>query len=407
MLILLSAVLLLAAEAPEKRSKQRELDELRRDISALEKQLADAGARESRLSSSLEAINEMLSLRSRLLGELQSERESTESQLKSIRKKIEEVHRDIRNADEEILRLDNEIIRMKRIVSDRIVYAYKHKRWDEFRILLTSADFNQALVRKKFFKIAAARDKRNLELLREKQNEQNELKALKLKREDDLSIADEQLEAKLNYKERLIIEAKSENTKLRKDKAEKQKLLKQVKDDQTYISKQIAEKKAAAAEIENIIKKLDEDLRQREKITYTFPDVDFPKLKGNMEWPVKGEITSRFGMQRNPKLNTWVENTGIEIEAFSGSEVRAVASGIVTVITYRRGYGTIMMISHPGRYYTVYANLDKVYVGQNSPVRGGSVIGTISGDSNKGRLHFELWAKQDKQDPEIWLKRKG
>ena len=407
--IFLLASIILAAENPDRVEKGKELERLRREIAEMEKQIAETEKRETKLSSALEAIEEMHSLRSRLLGELEGEIKQTELKLKRVRGKIKKVELDISIAGDEIERLEGEIDRYKKIVAHRAVYIYKHWKWDELRLLLSAQDFNQAAARKKFFRIVAKRDRRNIEILKRKKVEQNEYREKKLTHEKSLVSANLDLFGQLRYKQGLIDETRSETRKLEKDRDSKSKLLKKIKIDREYLDKQLSKKKAAAVEIESLIRKLDEDIEQREKIAYIFPDLDFPKLKGIMEWPVKGRIVSRFGVQKNPKLNTWIENTGIEIEAASGTEVRAVASGVVTVITYRRGYGTILMISHPGRYYTVYAHLDRVFVGKNSSVRGGSVIGSVGGkgSGSKGRLHFELWAKQKKQNPELWLKKKG
>jgi murein DD-endopeptidase MepM/ murein hydrolase activator NlpD len=144
-------------------------------------------------------------------------------------------------------------------------------------------------------------------------------------------------------------------------------------------------------------------------ISKIFPEVDFISLRGKMEWPTQGKITSHFGRVLNQELKTWTENTGIDIEATNGAPVKAVASGKVTVVTWLRGYGNTMIISHPNDFYTVYTHLDEVLVNPGSNVKGGTVIATVgdAGARGKPKLHFEIWEKKEKQNPEKWLKKRG
>ena len=61
---------------------------------------------------------------------------------------------------------------------------------------------------------------------------------------------------------------------------------------------------------------------------------DFKKNKGNLPWPVQGSIIHKFGKQRDNILKTTVNYTGIDIKAKNGAEVRAVFTGVVSMITY-------------------------------------------------------------------------
>jgi len=132
----------------------------------------------------------------------------------------------------------------------------------------------------------------------------------------------------------------------------------------------------------------------------------FPKKKGSLSWPVSGQIVSKFGKHQHPTLKTITENSGIDIKANRGQPVISVADGVVTTITYIRGYGRTIIIDHGDNYYSVYTHIENVkvredqYVARNTPL---AEIGD-SGSFDGTRLHFEIWNNSNKLNPETWLK---
>ena len=114
---------------------------------------------------------------------------------------------------------------------------------------------------------------------------------------------------------------------------------------------------------------------------------------------------SRFGPQHNLELNTITDNPGIDIKTSPGADVAASLGGLVTTITYLRGYGTTIIIDHGKELYTVYTHVDGVLVGEGEYVDQNQLIASVnSNNSLEGiRLHFEVWANRIKQNPEEWL----
>ena len=85
--------------------------------------------------------------------------------------------------------------------------------------------------------------------------------------------------------------------------------------------------------------------------------------------------------------------------------MRSVLDGLVTTITFLRGWGTTVIIDHGLGLYTVYAFLEDVAVYEGQYIDQGQVIARV-GSSNgleDFRLHFEVWANQEKMDPIRWL----
>jgi murein DD-endopeptidase MepM/ murein hydrolase activator NlpD len=122
-------------------------------------------------------------------------------------------------------------------------------------------------------------------------------------------------------------------------------------------------------------------------------------------WPVQGEIISHFGRQRHPTLNTITENLGVEIKTKLGTPVFAVSDGEVQTITWQRGRGNIIIISHGEGFYTVYTNLSEIRVELSDIVKQGQIIGTVgdSGARDTPILHFQIWKNTHNLDPEEWL----
>ena len=167
---------------------------------------------------------------------------------------------------------------------------------------------------------------------------------------------------------------------------------------------QLAEKRQAEARISQMIASL-ERKRQQVQETLVAPETPFSELQGRMLWPVQGKVVARFGRYKHPKLKTVTENIGIDIEAKLGSPVRVVAGGRVTVITWQRGRGNIVIVKHYGGYYTVYTHLKEIHVDLDQDVEMGQVIGTVgeSGSLDGPRLHFEVYKGTEVLDPERWL----
>ena len=131
----------------------------------------------------------------------------------------------------------------------------------------------------------------------------------------------------------------------------------------------------------------------------------FSELRGGMIWPTEGQIVTRFGRVKHPELKTVTENIGVEIKAPEGSPVQVVAGGKITKITWQRGRGNIVIVSHYGGYYTVYTHLGEILVDLLETVESGQVIGSVgeSGSLKGSILHFEVWKGTTKLNPENWL----
>ncbi len=135
----------------------------------------------------------------------------------------------------------------------------------------------------------------------------------------------------------------------------------------------------------------------------------FESNQGKLLFPVAGKyrIVRGFGRQKHPQLaHVETDNSGIDIEAISSKQARAVFDGTVSATFKQPGYGTIVMIRH-GNYLTIYANLDAISVKNGDKVRAGQTLGTIITDpdeENRAILHFELRKERTKLNPMLWVR---
>ncbi len=87
---------------------------------------------------------------------------------------------------------------------------------------------------------------------------------------------------------------------------------------------------------------------------------------------------------------------GIDIPASKGTQVRAVADGLVILSAKNQdgysGYGRIVIIDHGWGIKTLYAHNKKNLVNTGDCIRAGEVIGEVgsSGNATGSHLHFEI-----------------
>ena len=220
-----------------------------------------------------------------------------------------------------------------------------------------------------------------------------------------------ELEAVLRKKRRLKRDREKTLTSLRSKKKKEQRELVKIRKSQKDLNVYLTEKQAGVKQLESILKKIQEDIARAEREDrirrqqMVLKSKEFPKLKGQLQWPAEGRVVTKFGRQWNPKLKTTTENPGIDIKGKPGSEIRSVLGGIVTTITFIRGFGTTIIIDHGGGFYTVYSHVTNVETNEDSQVRSGDVIAYMgdSGSINGSQLHFEIWGQGKKLNPEYWL----
>lgn len=131
--------------------------------------------------------------------------------------------------------------------------------------------------------------------------------------------------------------------------------------------------------------------------------VRFSQLRGQMGFPVRGELIGRFGAQRAEGGTRW---RGVFIRASGGEEVMAVASGEVVFSDWMRGYGNLIILDHGDDYLTIYGNNDALFKVVGESIPGGTPIASVgvSGGAQESGLYFEVRHKGEPVDPMQWIR---
>jgi len=122
-------------------------------------------------------------------------------------------------------------------------------------------------------------------------------------------------------------------------------------------------------------------------------------------WPVKGWLTSTFGMRNSPFTGQRKMHEGIDIAARTGTPVFATADGIVTQAETTPGYGKLVVIDHGYGFKTYYAHNSKIFVKIGQRVQRGEKISAVgnTGSSTGSHVHYEVRRNNVPLNPRKYL----
>jgi len=243
-------------------------------------------------------------------------------------------------------------------------------------------------------------------------NDQEKLVIQNIKsRVADIQKLENQLSFDFQIQRQTLQNKEMQVTKSLTRKNEKKVLVQRLKWNSQNLSKQLRSAEEEYQKLSEIIMTLERQRQLREergesREEYTLNLKDIKKNKGKLPWPVTGKILHAYGKQFDASLKTTINNTGIDIKAKSGSEVRAVFVGLVSTIVYLSGFGNTVILDHGEGYYTVYSHLDEFFVEPDELVNAGHVIGLVgdSGSLEGAKLHFAVFANQNTENPQEWLR---
>lgn len=109
--------------------------------------------------------------------------------------------------------------------------------------------------------------------------------------------------------------------------------------------------------------------------------------------PIKsGWTSSGFGMRTDPFTGRRTRHRGIDFAGGLGSEVIAVAAGVVSYTGDRYGYGNLVEINHGNGYVTRYGHSKEILVSVGERVVKGQTVAKMgsTGRSTGPHVHFEV-----------------
>ena len=370
----------------ELRYQNDAINALKTELKQLRLKIKTAESRERSTVNRLSSIDKEISLTNKLIQSLKYEEEKARKTIYQLK--------------EDILKNENELESLRLRYKQRVLKSYKKGNLSDLEKVFSSTTWRQAIYRSHYLKLIS-----NIEKKLTKKIEKLLL---------DISRQKVELEVVLRDNLNLKRDKQTQITSYRNMRINREKELNRIRNDKNALTSYVSEKEEGIQQLEKIIKRVLEDkarferelrIRQQQE---TLKTKSFKALKGQLPWPADGRIISKFGRQWNPKLKTTTENPGIDIKGKPGSSIRTVLGGVVTTITYIRGYGTTIIVDHGGGFYTVYSHVTNIQTNVDSQVRNGDVIAYMgdSGSINGSKLHFEIWGKGQKLDPEKWLRKK-
>ena len=361
-----------------------------KSISNTEKQIRELQRAISQNNNEISILKNKAQQSSNILSITKRNIRNSQNLIKAYNKKIDLYNKQTTNLKNAITANNSEMELIKKQYAERSINLYKKKN-QEFRgLIFNSNSLNQMVYRIKYYNIISDLNQRTVDKLAQSQfynnKKKQEIAGLLKDTDKNKALKNNELQSldrTKKYQEKLLSDIKKEEASIRQE-----------------IDKQINQINALETLRKSIIeskKKYDEEQLAKLKTIKT----DIKKYKGKLIWPVDGKIVKGFGPQWNPKLNTTLDNPGIDIAANSTTPVKSVFDGLVTTITFISGYGTTVIIDHDDGYFTVFTHLENLLINENMIVKEGQEIGFVS---NNNIIHFEIWGNNQKLNPTQWIK---
>jgi len=123
--------------------------------------------------------------------------------------------------------------------------------------------------------------------------------------------------------------------------------------------------------------------------------------------PVRsGYASSTYGMRIDPFTGRREFHNGVDFNGERGSDILAVADGVVAFSGRHNSYGNMVDIDHGNGFMTRYAHNSSNLVKPGQRVRAGEVIGKMgaTGRATGTHVHFEVWNNDRSVNPARFLK---
>ncbi len=122
---------------------------------------------------------------------------------------------------------------------------------------------------------------------------------------------------------------------------------------------------------------------------------------------LKGWLSSQYGMRTDPFHGKQQWHSGIDFAGREGSDIIAVAAGVVTWSGKQSGYGNMVEINHSDGYVTRYAHNKENVAKLGAIVKRGDVIAKMgsTGRSTGPHVHFEVYKNGRTVDPSTYIRR--
>lgn len=375
-----------AQEDSLERTQRARMEEIQRQAREKREAATKLKTKERQALGQLRRTERELSLTRRRLRDLSRKRQNLDIQLQVTHS----------NLSRNLAQLSDQKARLRRRL--RVMYEFGPAREIEF--LLSSQSFAQILTRWDYLMMVAEHDRQLLEDVE--------------RRKEVVETLEQRLEGHRQQVERTAHQTTAENTRLARQRSQRESAVHDIQTQRQAYEAAAAELERTARSIQRLLAQLEarrraEQQRARAEGRPITPYTgDFSRARGALDWPVRGDVVGRFGIETNPRFpDVKVPNNGIDIATPIGTAVHAVAKGKVDYVNDDfASYGQVVIVNHGDGYYTLYAHLSDIGVSVGQEVTPGQLIGR-SGDTGslKGPvLHFEVRRGGSALNPEDWLR---
>jgi len=386
-MMMFSAISTFNAQAQNKSILNSQVKQLEKEIS-----YTNSLIKETRKSENVSVIQIKL---------LNQQIKKQEKLIKKIRQEIQIVDQSIDDKQLLINQKESELNALKEEYAKMIIHAKKNlNNYDRMMFIFASKDFNQAFKRLKYFEQYSQYRKKQVEIIQQKQ--------------DSLQVSIEKLSLLKEEKLQLRKKQEKERNNINKEKINQQRGLNKLKGKEKQLRRDLKKKNKQKNKLKKEIEKILLAEAKKNKEFEMTPDQvqlskSFEKNKGKLPWPVlKGVVFSSFGEHAHPVLKgIKTRNDGIDIVTNKGGKARAVFAGEVRSVISVPGSANFAVLVKHGQFFSLYSNLEEVFVKPGDQLELKQEIGKISLDpeDNTTKLQFQIWKSTSKLNPVHWLAR--
>ena len=365
--------------------QQDELDNLRKHISVLQKELEKTSESQSEAADELRESERAISNSKRKLAELALQHRTADHNLEKLKQQAQQLERDMQS--------------QQAMLSKLLYQQYLGGKQEYFKLLLNNHDPDQVAREMRYYEYIARGRSIWLNTLRVNLAQLNEIVQQTQQKSGEIAA----LQKEENAQQKI----------LEKDKLARQHVISQFAQQLKQQRHEIGRLQRDENRLSQLVAKLSKILtRQKNKGVFNndklpdnrFDGKPFGQLKGKLTLPVMGEVVNKFGSARPDSTVLW---RGLLLRAASGQPVKAVAAGRVVFADWLRGFGNLLIIDHDQGYMSLYGNNETLYKQVGDILRGGdtvAAVGNSGGNENSG-VYFELRHKGEPLDPIKWIAR--
>lgn len=368
--LLLALGLMLSATPASAQEPQQRLDQIRKDISQLQRNLGSDKQQLERFRDELGRIEKEIAALSRVQRQTQTELKAQQQAQRQL------------EGETRVLR--HKLAEQRDSLGRQIRAGFSAGQQQALKLLLNQTDPGAAgrtLTYYGYFtraqSEAVARTRRNIE---------------------QLDNAETRLRQSHKRLENLHAEQQRQGEALQRRRNERKIVLSKLNDE--IASK--AQRLNSLLEDEKALNELLRDLKPKQD-TAPRDYNDLAKLKGKLKWPTKGRIQNRYGQPRGQGRLKW---QGITISGAEGQEVRSIAPGHVVFADWIRGYGLMLIVNHGNGYMSLYGHNQSLFKDVGEQVGANEAVAALgnSGGNNDAGLYFEMRHNGKPINPETWCR---